>query len=98
VLDVPHDAHAEAEGEAPGSLSPDEPGYWLWWVKQPTLDLVPIGVFLEPPPSDTEGNIGAVYLGNDEDATVAGVNVGRLAYRTTKLWGRARRALEDLLP
>lgn len=63
-------------------------------MKQPTLDFVPIGVFHEPPPDDSNGNIGGVFLGSDDDTVVAGVNVGRAAYRLTRAEAELRRLFD----
>lgn len=92
------DADAQAKGQAPGSLSPAGQGYWLWYAKQPTLNFVPIGVYRLPPPADAEGNIGAVFLGDDEGTEVAGFPVGYLAWRTTRAEGWIRRHLTSLVP
>lgn len=93
-----HDAHAQAEGEAPGSLSPGETGYWLWYTSQPGLRGVPIGVYDHPPPDDPEGALGSIYLGNDEGTTVAGFRAGYLLWRTSRAEGWVRRHLADLVP
>jgi len=59
---------------------------------------VPIGVYTYPPPADAEGNLGAVFLGDDEGTTVLGFKAGYLAWRTTRAEGWIRRQLSSLVP
>lgn len=89
---------AEAQGQAPGSVGPGPTGYYLWWAKQPGLAAVPIGVYREPPPEDAGANIGAIFLGDEEDTFIAGFPAGYLAWRTTRAESWLRDKLGDLLP
>ncbi len=98
MLHLHHHSDAEAKGEAPGFLSAGEAGYWFWWAKQPGLQAVPLGVYDHPPPEGSSEAIGAIFLGNDDDTIVAGFNVGRLSYDTTKFVDKIHRAIGSLIP
>jgi hypothetical protein len=55
-------------------------------------------VYREPPPEDAGANIGAIFLGDEEDTFIAGFPAGYLAWRTTRAESWLRDKLGDLLP
>jgi hypothetical protein len=89
---------AQAEGEAPGSLSAGDGALWLWYEKQTGFAPVPIGVYDHPPDTEVPSTVKAIQI------TWPGQQVGvidgaglRALVQTTRLNDWLHRRIADLI-